>query len=185
MANTFGYSTVPDREGVNGLNWRTANDPRIPLINRSPALKGMDGTTEVWAFVPYQANNAPIRLGGGVEARLIEAEAALQAGDVASWLAKHNALRATVSGLAPMTDPGTAASRVDAHFRERAFWLFLTGHRQGDLRRLVRQYGRNAETVFPTGAWRDGIPYGTATSIALPAGEKNNPAYQGCLDRNP
>jgi hypothetical protein len=172
--------TVPEREGTNGLNWRTAMDPRVPLVNR-----GFLGTdTEVWAFVPYEAPNGPIRLATGIEARLIEAEAALQAGDAGTWLNILNALRVTVSGLDPLADPGTADARVDLHFRERAFWLFLTGHRQGDLRRLVRQYGRDAETVFPTGLWREGQTYGTATNMAPGADARNNPNYTGCLNRD-
>jgi hypothetical protein len=178
--------TVPEQEGGNGLDWRTANDPRVMLLNRSPAVMGFDRVTEVWVFVPYRASNAPIPLASGLEARLIEAEAALQVGDPVTWLNIHNALRATAitPALPALTDPGTAALRVDLHFRERAFWLFLTGHRHGDLRRLVRQYGRDAETVFPTGAWRDGLTYGTATNIAPPASQSNNPNYSGCLNRD-
>jgi hypothetical protein len=179
------WYTVPEQEGTNGINWRTANDPRVRLVNRSPALIGVDGATQVWAFVPYQASNAPITLASGVEARLIEAEAALQAGNAGSWLAAHNALRATVSGLAPLSDPGSQIGRVDLHFRERAFWLFLTGHRHGDLRRLVRQYNRNAESVFPTGTWRQGQIYGSATNMAPGPEASRNPNYTACLDRNP
>src|SRR5581483_874628 len=105
-------------------------------------------------------------MASGVEARLIEAEAALAAGD-ASWLTILNRLRTdgtfttaphpgdpTVTdttwgpgvgavlfpnglpGLRPLTDPGTPAARVDLLFAERAAWLFLTGHRLGDMRRL-------------------------------------------------
>ena len=177
------FFTIPDREGTNGINWRTANDPRVRLVNRSPALKGVDGTTDIYAFVPYQASNSPIVLASGTEARLIEAEAALQGGNAASWLAIHNALRATVPGLSPLTDPSTQAGRVDLQFRERAFWLFLTGHRHGDMRRLVRQYARNAESVFPTGAYRDGLSYGNATNVAPPGTASNNPNYRGCLNR--
>jgi hypothetical protein len=145
---------------------------------------GEDNTTEVWQFGQYQSSTAPMRLASGTEARLIEAEAALNAGDNATWLGILNTLRASVSGLAPLTDPGTANGRVDLHFRERAFWLFLTGHRLGDLRRLVRQYGRNPETVFPTGPWREGQNFGNATNLALPGEETRNPNYTGCLDRS-
>ena len=31
---------------------------------------------------------------------------------------------------------------MDLLFSERAFWMFATGHRLGDMRRLIRQYGR-------------------------------------------
>jgi len=94
-----------------------------------------------------------------------------------------NTLRTRVPGLAPLSDPGTAAQRVDLQFRERAFWLFLSGHRQGDLRRLIRQYGRGAESVFPTGPWVAGLQYGT--DVTFPTGEQFNPNYTTCLDRNP
>jgi hypothetical protein len=181
---TENFYTVPEQEGGNGLNWRSASDPRVPLVNRSPALRGIDGATEVWQYARYQASNAPISLATGIEARLIEAEAALQANDVATWLGIHNTLRTTVPGLTPLSDPGTAGGRVDLHFRERGFWLFLTGHRHGDLRRLVRQYGRGAETVFPTGAYRDGLTYLGATNLAPGAEAGNNPNYRGCLNRD-
>ena len=129
----------------------------------------------------------PTVLANGTEARLIEAEATLRAGDAATWLSTLNGLRATQisPALAPLVDPGTANARIDLQFRERAFWLFATGHRLGDLRRLVRQYGRPTETVFPTGAYRAGRVCGPDVNIAMPnVSETRNPNYKGCLDRN-
>jgi starch-binding outer membrane protein, SusD/RagB family len=74
-----------------------------------------------------------------------------------TFLAKHNELRATRTGLAPVSlidvTAMTQAQRVDLHFQERAFWLWLTGQRLSDMRRLVRQYNRPQETVFPTGTF--------------------------------
>jgi hypothetical protein len=87
--------------------------------------------------------------------------------------------------MAPLADPGSFDARVDLLFRERAFWLFGTGHRHGDLRRLVRQYGRNANDVFPTGPYRSGRVYGNDITAAFPrTSESRNPNYRGCLDRN-
>ena len=117
---------------------------------------------------------------------MIQAEAALQANDFPGWLAILNAARAfdPSLGLVPVADPGTPITREDLMFRERAFWLFGTGHRVGDLRRLVRQYGRDAETVFPTGAYhKNGATIGTDVSVAIPVTERNNPNFDGCLDR--
>ena len=80
--------------------------------------------------------------------------------------------------------PGTAAGMEDLHFRERAFWLFSTGHRLGDMRRLIRQYGRGSETVFPTGPfWKAGATYGVDVNIPVPFDEQNNPEFQSCIDR--
>ncbi|HEX8358988.1 MAG TPA: RagB/SusD family nutrient uptake outer membrane protein [Longimicrobium sp.] len=122
-----------------------------------------------------------------MEARLIEAEAQLRAGNAAGSLATLNALRTTVTGLTPLADAGTDAGRVDQLFRERAFWNFGRGHRVGDLRRLIRQYGRAPDTVFPTGTWhKNDAQYGADVTIPVPAAEQNNANTQGaeiCLNR--
>ena len=88
--------------------------------------------------------------------------------------------------MAAPTDPGTPDARVNLMFRERAFSLFGTSHRVGDLRRLSRQYGRGRETVWPTGAYHmDGLARGTDVNCIVPTSEKNNPKFTGCIDRNP
>ncbi len=122
-------------------------------------------------------------LASGTEARLIEAEAALQAGNSGLMLQILNALR-SAAGLTPVTDPGSQALRTDLVFRERAFWLYLTGHRLGDMRRLVRQYGRAQDTVFPSGVYHKGGEYGSDVNFPVSSDEKNNPNFESCLDRN-
>jgi hypothetical protein len=118
-----------------------------------------------------------------VEARLIEAEAALQSGNTALWLSKLNDARAPY-GMAPVVDPDVASARVDLTFRERAFALFATAHRAGDLRRMIRQYGRSPESVFPTGAYhKDNMMRGTDVNISIPSSERSNPKFHGCLGR--
>jgi hypothetical protein len=92
------------------------------------------------------------------------------------------------------TTAATAATQVDVMFRERAFWLYGTGTRLGDMRRLVRQYGRDQSTVFPVGPYPyasfPGLPspvptYGTDVSLTLPTSAGGltdpNPNYRGCL----
>ncbi|HEX6049166.1 MAG TPA: RagB/SusD family nutrient uptake outer membrane protein [Gemmatimonadaceae bacterium] len=174
------WITVADREGINGLNFRSANDPRVPTTFVS---KGSDGVTDLYAFTRYSSVSSPIVLASGTEARLIEAEAMLKGGDSAGALQALNALRAAVPGLAPLTMQSTDAGRIDQLFRERAFWLFATGHRQGDLRRLMRQYGRASESVFPTGPYKDGRSYGTDVSFPPDIAQQDNPAFKGCTDR--
>jgi hypothetical protein len=146
--------------------------------------KGNDNVTPFYAYAMYPAINSPARVANDVEARLIEAEALLKAGDETNWLAKLNALRTRVNGLAPLTDPGSLDARVDLTFRERAFWLFGTGHRLGDMRRLVRQYQRAVNTVYPTGPYPSGGVYGDQVNFPVPFNERNNPNFTGCLDRN-
>jgi hypothetical protein len=168
--------SVSNGEGTNGLNFAAAADPRVPT--RATGASRNDGVTPMVVFTKYTTQSDPVTQVSGIEARLIEAEAALQASNVALFLSKLNEARATVAGLAPLADPGTAAGRIDLLFRERAFWFYLTAHRLGDLRRLVRQYQRTAESVFPTGAYhKQGLTRGTQVSFIVPQPEQNNPEY--------
>jgi hypothetical protein len=86
--------------------------------------------------------------------------------------------------LAALTDPGAGLSAADAFtarrnllFQERALWLYNTGHRLGDLRRLVRNYGLPSTSVFPTGPHFRGSNYGNDVSFPPPFQENNNPSY--------
>jgi hypothetical protein len=175
---------VANREGGNGLNFATAQDPRVP-IEGDGRPSTFDLVTPRYFFRLYNTQNHTVLVAGGVEARLIEAEAALQANNIPGWLTKLSEARAAYR-MAAETDPGTAAGRVDLMFRERAFSLFGTSHRVGDLRRLSRQYGRGKETVWPTGAYhKDNLNRGGDVNIIVPISEKNNPKFTGCIDRNP
>ena len=182
---------APAGDGTNGINWVGANDRRVPTTLLG---NGTDGSTVIYAYGGFTGLGSAVRVASGLEARLIEAEAALQANnnDAATtgsgWLGILNNLRATAiaPALSPLADPGNYPARVNLLFREKAFWLFLNGTRMGDLRRLVRQYGRAENTVFPSGTYaRDGQPYGTeVTLVPTPAESVNNPKYSGCFDKN-
>lgn len=182
--------TVADNEGGNGLDFRSASDPRVPV---KYAGRGADGATDVYAFAGYSSLSSPVVLASGVEAQLIEAEAALKANpndtttSGSGWLGILNALRASaiMPSLPPLADPGSYDARVNVLFRERALWLYATGHRHGDLRRLVRQYGRSSDSVFPTGPYKNGQSYGTDVTFVPDQNELNNPNFRGCLDRLP
>jgi len=168
--------SVPDREGTNGLNFASAADPRVPVSAPRPSRQ--DGISQQVYFLKYTTVADPVPMVTGIEARLIEAEAALQANNVALWLDRLNTARGTVAALASLSDPGNQAARVDLMFRERAFWLYLTGHRLGDLRRLVKQYNRGAATVYPTGAYhKQGLTRGSQRTLIVPQPEQNNPNY--------
>ncbi len=189
------FVSVSDREGGTGLNFVSAHDPRMPIDSSQGPTP--DGTPFYYPAKFPVGGAPPITLGDWIEARLIQAEGLLQAGNAPGWLAALNALRADsadthVGGLMPLADPGTLSAQVDLTFRERAFWMFGTGHRLGDLRRLIRQYGRGPETVFPTGPYpTTGLPpgssvipnYGTDVSFPILAVERANPNFHGCLSR--
>jgi starch-binding outer membrane protein, SusD/RagB family len=200
--------SVADGEGVNGLPFLSVPDPRTPYV-LDPAETGFDGTTPLFDNLRYGDRKASISLATGVEARLIQAEAALRAGDTlagSGFYAALNQPRANpaerpyfdnttragtppigvLANLAPV-DAAVAGGAVNLLFNERARWLWLTAHRLSDLRRLVRQYDRAADAVFPTGPYfKSQQPtYGTDVNFPIPLDEANNPNFAQCLDRNP
>lgn len=182
----YNYSTgalwsLSDQEGEVGLPFRTAEDPRVPFEDTEDV--GLDGTTDQFNLLKYDQPSTNVPVADGIEARLIEAEAALQAQDLGGMNTILNTLR-TLQGLDPLAAPGSFDEGVDQLFSERAFWLFATGHRLGDLRRLIRQYHRNQVDVFPTGDYLKGGSYGTDVNLPLPLEVNNNPNSHGCLDRN-
>ncbi len=180
--------TMGDLEGVTGLPYVTGDSIKYPIIlpggftgkqlgdPRLPTKTGPDGIFDT-AF-PIKVirqgvwgRTSNVTIASGVEARLIVAEVPVQG-----------------TKLAPLTDPGPSPKdslRVDMLFRERGFWLFSTGHRLGDMRRLLRQYARADSTVYPHGLWFKGGPYGDAIQMVLPVEELNNTNFHGCADRNP
>ena len=171
-----------DREGAVGLNYVTSGDPRIK-VDATRTRPGQDGTP-IWVTQMFTRGDAPVPLATGIEARLIEAEDLLDKNNVAGWLGKLNTARATLPALPQLADPGSAAGRVDLLFRERAFWMYFTSHRVGDLRRLVRQYGRAPNTVWPTGNYFKGGVYGPDMNLPPSQAERNNPEYKGCTNRD-
>ena len=185
-----GRWTQADSEAGIGLPFRRANDPRTPFL---PFGKGFDQKTPLFVTLKYPDRDAPTVLADGIEAQLIIAENDLAQNDVVGFLGILNSLRAN-SGLtlAPLVDPGTPDARLRLLFHERGFWLYLTNHRLGDMRRLVRStanggYGLAVNTVFPSGTYvgRGGGVYGTDVNFPIPVEEDNNPNSHGCIDRNP
>jgi hypothetical protein len=175
---------VYDQEGGNGLPYVSAEDIRV----QGDSGLGSDNNTESWFPSKYPSFESSIPTADYVEAQLIIAESELQAGGFGAMTQRLNDLRETLS-LAPLATPPDASSATDVLFAERAFWLYATGHRLGDMRRLIRQYGRDAETVFPTGEYfRGGETYGTAVNLPMPRREGNNPNLpdtpDGCLNRD-
>jgi hypothetical protein len=191
---------VPDREGINGLPFLSegntagaVKDPRIANVLRGGSGRGFDNSTTQYMQQKYPARASVVTIADGVEARLIEAEAALRASDASGALTILNGLRSNAAlltlrgypagSLAPLAPAATPAAQTDQLFKERAYWLFLTSHRLGDLRRLVKQYSRGAETVFPTGSYHKSGTYGTDVNSPIPQAEDNNPNFDraGCV----
>ena len=183
----------------NNIPFFSAKDPRVPAVytvssNGKDTTKSQDGktfsrTTSIWG------QETSVAVANGIDARLVEAEAALKAnyGGANGTLALLNGLRSaartlgtiTTPVMANLTDPGTDSLRTNQLFREKAFWTFSRGQRLGDLRRLVRQYLRTVTGTFPEGDHYRGGTYGPDVNLPVPKDEENNnPNFHGCLDRN-
>jgi hypothetical protein len=119
-----------------------------------------------------------------------------------AWLTTLNALRASAStipqqqcvagettcanppasGLPLLVAAATAKGNYDILFTERAYWLFLTSHRLGDMRREVRQLGGagyTVATVYPVGRYEKitSFNYGADVSFPIPITERANTAF--------
>ena len=178
----------------NALPFVSAGDPRVPVKSGNaftPVVKPFDSNTPLFIQQIYQRDD-PIPLVSGIDARLIEAEAKLNASDIAGMMTILNALRTSaqtigifkVPVMAALPTPATQAAAVTLFFREKAFWTFGRGQRLGDLRRLIRQYGRTQDNVFPTGVFHKGGNYGTDVMLPVTDTEKTNTLFTGCIDRN-
>ena len=116
---------------------------------------GLDSQTPQYFLLKYADASASVVVADGIEARLIEAEAQLQTNNFTGMRATLDALRGTI-GMPNLPTVSTRDAAIDMLFSERAFWLYATGHRLGDMRRLIRQYLRPADAVFPTGDYHKG-----------------------------
>ena len=184
-----GLWSVSDLEGGAGLPFISAVDPRVPVDSLDDdengfADTGLDSQTPQYFLLKYPDANASVIVADGIEARLIEAEAQLQINDFGGMRTTLNDLRATI-GLDDLPTPGSRDEAIDALFSERAFWMYATGHRLGDMRRLIRQYLRDPSAVFPTGDYhKGGGSYGNDVNLPIPIEEENNPNGGTCTDRN-
>ncbi|AHG90169.1 hypothetical protein J421_2632 [Gemmatirosa kalamazoonensis] len=201
-ASQYRYTVGDSLEGnahnllvKNAIPFFSAKDPRVPAsykvaANGKDTTKAQDGKTFVRVTTLWNQTTS-VALANYLDAQLILAEARLKAGDAAGMLQILNALRANPpkigevqpSAMPALTDPGTADKRLDLLFREKAFWTFSRGQRLGDLRRLVRQYGRAPENTFPVGEHYRGGNYGADVNLPVPQDEQNNPNFTQCLDR--
>ncbi len=216
---------LSNNEGPLNMGFANATqDPRVPSC--SPGAAGFNaaactaaGFTTTRPFdsgntaVPnsryqlvWETDSRNVSLMNGLQARMYEAEAQNRLGNFSTALSGLNALRAappayvlpgrTIAALPALVAPSTAVAQRDLIFREKAFWLFGTGHRFGDLRRMMRQYGMTQAQVWPNGTWQiNRVPgYGSDVTFPIPAAEANNrlmpqtfpgSGIPACIDRNP
>ncbi len=194
-ANPGDGVSVADRDGSTGEPYVNSGDPRTAADSAGANRFGAP-----WYFPRKFGNKnatSKMSVASGIEAQLIRAESELQEDRVSEWLTILNQLRTQANDprLPPLDDPGVgpipqgttpADVRRSLMFRERAAWLFLTGHRQGDLRRLIRQYRRSVREVYPTGTYpiQTLFPrYSDNVTLPIPESEKVNRYSVGSFDR--
>ncbi len=208
--NSNRRSSIASQEGTvnQGLRYFDRNattagtmtlDPRVPVHSRTI---GLFTNVPLFRQSKYATQGSDAPLASYVEAQLIVAEHLLADGQSDAYLPVLNQLRQNLPTLLPtlgftppaggftplaaLQDPGTPSERILQLYGERARWLWLTAHRLGDLRRLMRHYGFQEGEVFPTGTTIFGRPYGNDVNFPIPFGETNNPEFPGqCFDRNP
>ena len=182
----------------NAIPFASAGDPRVPVSGnfKNSSRKSIDGLTNYVGQLIWTDRAHPIVLASGIDARLIEAEAKLQANDIPGMMTILNDLRGATRTLGhfavtfpaasrTLATPATRDAAVNLFFREKAFWQFARGARLGDLRRLIRQYGRAESQVFPEGSFhKTHTSFGDDVNLPVTDNEKSNPGFSGCIDRN-
>jgi starch-binding outer membrane protein, SusD/RagB family len=188
-----GDSTDLQGRILNAIPFARLGDPRVKVTDTQ--TKAEDNVSN-FVDVNNWGQDDPIPALSGIDARLIEAEARLQASDIPGMMTILNTLRGSpqvigafnVPAMAALPTPGTQAAATDLLFREKALWQFERGYRMDDLRRLVRQYGRTQDNVFPSGVFTilagPGGSYGTQVAFPVPDYEMVNPNFHGCIDTN-
>jgi len=178
----------------NALPFVSAKDPRVPV--KGPTGTAEDGSTPMFVNLIWGRKD-PLPMASGIDARLIEAESKLNAKDIPGMMTILNALRASpqklgtlaVPVMAALPTPATQDAATSLFFREKAFWTWGRGQRLSDLRRLMRQYGRPEDQVFPSGVYSYAGTatgtYGHDVNFPVPDPELPNADFKGCIDRLP
>jgi hypothetical protein len=116
---------------------QATNDPRVPITIttlQGDAAINCCGKVPFYPEAKYTNSASPIRLAGGREMRLIEAEIALRGGDVPGAVASMNLVRTTAN--AGSTVSATTSDEAWTLLkRERGIELWLESRRLGDMRR--------------------------------------------------
>jgi hypothetical protein len=171
-----------------GLPFATSGDPRTPAV-LGHAAGGEPGAFYISTYYETNAANSVTTLASYTEAQLMVAEGDILAGNYAGALAIMNALR-TNSGLSwtgasDATLANLSGSSPQAQMQqlltERAYWFWVTGHRLGDWRRMLRPPYSQApfnfvmSDVYPTGPGLFDI-----LEFPTPLLTDPNPNYKAC-----
>lgn len=165
--NTSGTITVDP--SYRALRVNGAVDPRVPVVDAGRG--GSQPTIPLWSQGKYTSLTSPIPIATWREARLIQAEAALQANNVTAAVGFINDLRQR-AGVELAAYAGGDATAVRAQLvEERRRELFLEGQRLYDTIRFNVPLNPAPGASFPSGG-----TYGDNKCLPLPDIERlNNP----------
>ena len=197
LNNSNGRYTVSDSvdniTGIipNALPFFSAKDPRVPTASPS-SPKPFDAVTPLRTQQIWAGRSDPVPLVSGIDARLIEAEARLQAGDFAGMMTILNALRTGRPDDRPAQGRRDAGARRRADHQGRRRDGVLP--REGVLGLRSRPASvRSAPSHSPvrshagSGLPDRRVPQGRqlrgGRQPPVPDAELTNPNFKGCLDR--
>jgi starch-binding outer membrane protein, SusD/RagB family len=184
--------SVADKKNGTGLPFVSDPDPRVPWD--TAAAPANDGTFPFFAQQKYPAPNSNFTVADIIEAQLIVAEGDIFGGNYTAGLTILNQLRASFASpvplpsffptsLAPLPSlaGGTPKAQIQQLLTERAYWMYVTGHRLGDWRRVLRAPYSGAPWNFVTA---DVYPVGGSIQNTLefptPQLTNPNPNYVAC-----
>jgi starch-binding outer membrane protein, SusD/RagB family len=175
-------------KNTTGLPFATSGDPRTPAtVGR--AAGGEPGAFYISNYYTTGGAASVTTLASYTEAQLIVAEGDIFAGDYPAALTIMNALRANSglswAGASDATLANLSGSSPKAQMQqlltERAYWFWVTGHRLGDWRRMLRPPYNQApfsfvmSDVYPTGPGLFDI-----LEFPTPLLTNPNPNYKAC-----
>jgi len=177
-----------DQKNVTGLPFASSGDPRTAATLGAAA----DQAPGAFYFSNYYLANGPASsttLASYTEAQMIVAEGALFAGNYPAALAIMNSLRASSglswTGASESTLANLGGSSAKAQMQqvltERAYWLWVTAHRLGDWRRVLRTpyngtpFNFVMSDVYPTGPGLFDI-----LEFPTPLATNANPNFKAC-----
>ena len=156
--------------------YRDLGDPRVDVVDAGETAG--DARTPLFLQQKYLSLDAEIPIASGDEARLILAEAELEAGDRPAAIAIFQALRSE-EGAPPLSVADLALSDTELLAQERARELFLEGQHLFDVRRLDLTLDPAPTTPYST-VYLKGGAYGDQRCMPLPDVERfNNPNIGG------
>jgi hypothetical protein len=176
---------VADGKNTNGLPHVSSPDPRVPFD--TSATPAENGDSPFFEQLKFPLSSSPFVVADYTEAQLIVAEGDIFAGNYAGGRAVMNALRAGFTGIGSLPDlpdfsDSTQKVQMQQLLTERAEWMYVTGHRLGDWRRMLRPPYNGAPFSFVQDDVFGivGPPGNHILSLPTPQQTNPNPNYVAC-----